>query len=135
MTQPQRIIAPSVETEILNAYFRFCLILKSCENWSLTLRNEFRLNVVENRVLRRIFGPKRAEVTREWRRLHNKELYALYALDIICVIKPRRLRWTEHIACVGERRGACRVLVGKPERRRPLGRPRRKWEDNTKMDF
>jgi hypothetical protein len=81
--------------------------------------------VFENKVLRRIFGPKR-----EWRRLHNKELYALYSSpNIIRVMKSRRLRWAGHVARVGERRGAYRALVGKPEGRRPLGRPRRRWED------
>jgi hypothetical protein len=84
-------------------------------------------------VQRRIFGPKRDEVTGEWRRLHNKELYALYSSpNIIRVIKPRRLRWAGHVACMGERRGAYRALVGKPEGRRPLGRPMRRWEDNIK---
>jgi hypothetical protein len=92
------------------------------------------MRVFENRVLRRIFGPKRDEVTGEWRRLHNEELYALYSsLNIIRVMKSRRLRWAGHVARMGERRGAYRALVGKPEGRRPLGRPRRKWEDNIKM--
>jgi hypothetical protein len=87
-------------------------------------------------VLRRIFGPKRDEVTGEWRRLLNKELYALYSSpNIIRVIKSRRLRWAGHVARMGERRGAYRALVGKPEERRPLGRPRRRWEDNIKMDL
>jgi hypothetical protein len=80
------------------------------------LREECRLRVFENRVLRRIFGPKRDEVTGERRRLHNKELYALYfSPNIILVIKLRRLRWAGHVACMGERRGAYRALVGKPE--------------------
>jgi hypothetical protein len=84
-------------------------------------------------VLRRIFGPKRDEVTGEWGRLHNKELYALYSSpNIIRVMKSRRLRWAGHVARMGERRG---VLVGKPEDRRPLGRPRRRREDNIKMDL
>jgi hypothetical protein len=107
-----------------------------CETWSLTLRDEYRLRVFENKVLRRMFGPKRDEVTGEWRRLHNKELYALYCSpNIIRAIKSRGLRWAGHVARVGERRGAYRTLVGKPEGRRPLGRPRRRWEDNIKMDF
>jgi hypothetical protein len=98
------------------------------------LREECRLRVFESRVLRRIFGPKRDEVTGEWRRLHNKELYALYsAPDIIQVIKSRRLTWQDTVACMGERRGAYRVLVGKPEGRRLLGRTRRRWENNIKM--
>jgi hypothetical protein len=89
-----------------------------------------------NRVLRRIFGPKRNEVTGEWRRLHNKELYVLYSSpNIIRVIKSRRLRWAGHLARMGERRGVYRALVGKPEGRRPLGRPRLRWEDNIKMDL
>ena len=76
----------------------------------------------ENRVLRRLFGPKRDEVTGEWRKLHNEELSA------------RRMRWAGHVARMGEGRGVHRVLVRKPEGKRPLGRPRRRWEDNIKMD-
>jgi hypothetical protein len=92
------------------------------------LREECRLRVFENRVLRRIFGPKRDEVTGEWRRLHNKELCALYSSpNIIRVIKLRRLSWAGHVARMGERRGAHRLLVGKPGGRRSLGRPRRIW--------
>jgi hypothetical protein len=112
------------------------VVLYGCESSSLTLREECRLRVFENRVLRRIFGPKRDEVTGEWRRLHNKELYALYSSpNISRVIKSRRLRWAGHVARMGERRGAYRALVGKPEGRRPLGKPRRRWEDNIKMDL
>jgi hypothetical protein len=100
------------------------------------LREERRLRTFENKVLMRIFGAKRDEVTGEWRRLHNKELYALYStLNIIRVIKSRRLRWAGHVARVGERRGAYRALVGTPEGRRPLVRPRRRWLDNIKMDL
>jgi hypothetical protein len=100
------------------------------------LREECRQRVFEHGVLRRIFGPKRDEVTGEWRRLRNKELYALYSSpNIIRVIKSRRLRWTGHVSRMGERRGAYRVLVGKPEGKRPLERPRGKWEDNIKMDL
>jgi hypothetical protein len=98
------------------------------------LREECRIRDFENKVLRRILGPKRDEVTGEWRRQHNKELYALYSsTNIIRVIKSRRLRWAGHVARMGERRGAYRALVGKPEGRRSLGRPRRRWEDNIKM--
>jgi hypothetical protein len=98
------------------------------------LREECRLRIFENKVLRRLFGPKRDEVTGEWRRLHNEELYALYtSLYIIRVIKSKRLRWAGHLARMLVRRGAYRVLVVKPEGRRPLGRPRRRWEDNIKM--
>jgi hypothetical protein len=85
-------------------------------------------------VQRRIFRPKRDEVTGEWRRLHEEELYALYfSPDGIRVMKSRRLRWEGHVARIGESRRAYRVLVGKPEGRRPLGRPRRRWEDNIKI--
>jgi hypothetical protein len=94
------------------------------------------LRVFESRVLRRIFGSKRDEVTGEWRKLHNEELNGLYSLhNIVRVIKSRRLRWTGHVARMGEGRGMYRVLVGKPEGKRPLGRPRHKWEDNVRMDL
>jgi hypothetical protein len=84
----------------------------------------------------RTFGPKRNEVTGEWRRLHNKEFYALCSsLNIIREIKSRRLRWEGHVARMGEPRGVYRALVGKPEGRRPFGRPRRRWEVNIKMDL
>jgi len=92
--------------------------------------------VFENRVLRRIFGPKRDEVTREWRKLHNGELNDLYCSpNIVRVIKSRRMRWAGNVARMGERRGVYRVLVGKVEGKRPLGRPRRRWEDNIKMNL
>jgi hypothetical protein len=94
------------------------VVLYGCESWSLKLREECRLRVFENRVLRRIFGPKKVEVTGEWRKLHNKELYALYSsLNIIRVIKSRKLRWAGHVASMGERSGAYRALMGKPEGR------------------
>jgi hypothetical protein len=110
------------------------VVLYGCETWSFTLREECRLRVFENRVLRRIFGPKRNEVTGEWRRLHNN-ICALYASpNIIRVNKSRRLRWAGHVAGMGERRGAYRVLVEKPEGRRPFERRRHRWEDNIKMD-
>jgi hypothetical protein len=87
-------------------------------------------------VLRRVFGPKRDEATGEWRTLHNEELNDLYSSpNIIRVIKSRRTRWAGRLARMGERRGAYRILVGRPKRRRPLGRPRRRWEDNIKMDL
>jgi len=88
------------------------------------------LRVFENVVLRRIFGPRRDEVTKEWRRLHNEELNDLYSsLNFVRVIKSRRMRWPGHVARMGEERGLYRVLVGKPEGRRPLGRPRPRWVD------
>jgi len=100
------------------------------------VREERRLRVFDNRVLRRVFGPKRDEVTGEWRKLHNVELNYLYCSpNIVRVIKWRRMRWAGNVACMGDRRGVYSVLVGKPEGKRPLGRPRRRWEDNIKMDL
>jgi hypothetical protein len=99
----------------------------------LTLRKEHRLRIFENRVLRRIFGPKREE-DGPWRNLHNDEIYSLYSSpNVGRVINSRWMRWAGHVACMGEGRGVYRVLVEKPEGVRPLGRPRRKWEDNIKM--
>jgi len=86
--------------------------------------------------LRRIFGPRREEVTGEWRRLHNEELNDLYSSpNIVWVIKSRRMRWAGHVARMGEERVVYRVLVGKTEGKRPLGRPRRRWVDNIRMDL
>jgi len=100
------------------------------------LREERKLRVFENKVLRRIFGPRRDEVTRELRRLHNEELNDLYCSpNIVRVIKSRRMRWAGHVARMGGERGAYRVLVGKPEGKRPLGRPRGRWVDNIRMDL
>jgi hypothetical protein len=91
--------------------------------------------VFENRVLRRIFGPKRDEVTGEWRKLHNEELHNLYSsLDIIRQVKSRRMRWAGHVARMGEERKVYKTLVGKPEGNRPLVRPRRRWEDGIRID-
>ena len=90
----------------------------------------------ENRVLRRIFGPRRDEVTGEWRRLYNEELNDLYCSpNIVRVIKSRRMRWAGHVAHMGEERGVYRALVGKPEGKRPLGRPRRRWVHNIRTDL
>jgi len=111
------------------------VVLYGCETWSLTLREERRLRVFENRVLRRVFGPKRDEVTREWRKLHHEELNDLYSPNIVRVIKSRRMRWAGHVARMGEVRGVYRGLVGKSGEKRPLGRPRHRWEDNIKMDL
>jgi hypothetical protein len=102
----------------------------------LVAHKECSFRVFENKVLRRIFVPKWDKVRGEWRRLHNEELYALYpSPNIIRVIKSRRLRWAGHVACMGDRRGAYKALVGKSEGRRPLERPRRRWKDNIKMDL
>ena len=112
------------------------VVLYGCETWSLTLQQERKMRVFENMVLRRIFGPRRDEVTGEWRRLHNEELNDLYTSpNIVRVIKSRRMRWAGHVARMGEERGVYRVLVGKPEGRRPLGRPRRRWVNNIRMDL
>ena len=105
----------------LNAKFN-----NGCETWSLTLREERELRVFENMVLR-TFAPRRDEVTEEWRRLHNEELNDLYSSpNIVRVIKSRRMRWAGHVARMGEERRVYRVLVGKPEGRRPLVSPRRR---------
>ena len=99
-----------------------------CEIWSLILREERRLRVFENRVLRRIFGPKRDDVIGEWRKLHNEELNVLYSSpNIVRATKSIRMRWAGHVARMGEARGVYRVLVGKFGVKRPLGRPRRRW--------
>jgi hypothetical protein len=111
------------------------VVLYGCETWFLTLREEHRLRVFENRVLRRIFGPKREE-DGSWRKLHNDGLNSPYSsLNIVRVIKSRRLRWAGHVARMGEGRGVYRVLVRRPKAKRPLGRPRCMWEDNIKMDL
>jgi transcription termination factor 2 len=92
--------------------------------------------VFENRVLRRIFGPKRDEVMGEWRKLHNEELRDSYSLpSIIRMIKLRRMRWAGHVARMGEKRNAYTLFVGKPQGKIPLGRPRRRWVDNIRMDL
>jgi hypothetical protein len=111
------------------------VVLYGCETWSVTLGEEHRLRVFENRVLRKIFGPEREE-DGSWRKLHNDELHDLYSSsNTVRVIKSRRMRWAGHVARMGEGRGAYRVLVGRPEGKSPLGRPRRRWEDNIKMDL
>ena len=97
------------------------------------MAEEPRLWLLEDRVLRKIFGPKWDVVTGEWRRLHSEELNDLYSPPNIRVIKSRRIKWTEHVARMGERRVVYRVLVGKPEGKRSLRRPRCRWEDNIKM--
>ena len=87
-------------------------------------------------MLRTVFGPKRDEVTGEWTKLHNEELSDLYSLpNIVRVVKSRRMRWAGHVARMGQGRGVHRVLVGKPEGKRTLGRPRCRWEGNIKMDL
>jgi len=112
------------------------VVLYGCETWSLTLREERRLRVFEERVLRRIFGPRRDEVIGEWRKLHKKELNDMYSSpNVVRLRKSRSLRWVRHVARIGDRRGVYRVLVGKREGKRPPGRPRCGWEYNIKMDL
>jgi hypothetical protein len=94
------------------------------------------MGVFENRVLRRIFGPKRDEETGGWRKLHNEEFHNLCSSpSIIRIIKPRRMRWAGHVARMEEKRNAYNILAGKPEGKTPLGRPRRRWVDNIQMDL
>ncbi|KDR21913.1 hypothetical protein L798_00464, partial [Zootermopsis nevadensis] len=106
------------------------VVLCCCETWSLTLWEEHRLMVFKNRVLRRTSGPKR-EGDGSWRKLHNDELHDLYSSPDI----SRRMRWAGHVARMDGTSGVHRVLVGKPEGKRPLGRPRRRWEDNLRRDL
>ena len=111
-------------------------VMYGCGTWSLALREERMLRVLENRVLRRIFGPVRDEVAVEWKKLHNEELNDLYCSPIIIwVIKSRGIRWAGQVACRGETRGAYMVLVGRLDVKRPLGRTRSRWEDNIKMNL
>jgi hypothetical protein len=110
-----RLLSRTVKVKIHKTII-LSVVLYGCETWCLTLREEHRLRVFENRVLRRIFGPKRDEVTGEWRKLHNEELHNLHSSpDIIRQIKSRRTRWAGHVARTGEGRNVYRVLVGKPE--------------------
>ena len=109
------------------------VVLYGCEAWSLTLWEERKLRVFKNMVLRRIFGPRRDEVTGEWRRLYNEELNDLYSSPNIVRVIKSRMRWAGHVAHMGEERGVYWVLVGKPEGKRPLGRPRHRWVDNIRM--
>jgi hypothetical protein len=112
------------------------VILYGCETWSLTLREEHRLRVFEKNVLKRIFGPKRDEVTGAWKKLHNEELHDLYSSPSkIRIMKSMRMRWAGHVVRMGEKRNAYSLFLGNPEGKRPLGRPRCRWLDNIKMDL
>jgi hypothetical protein len=112
------------------------VVLYGCGTWSLTLREEHRLRVFEKRVLWRILGPKRDEVTGEWRKVHNEELYDLYSSpSIIRIIKPGKMRWAGHVARMGEKTNTYRLLVGKLKEKRRLRRPKRRWVDNIRMDL
>ncbi|KAJ4449015.1 hypothetical protein ANN_00409 [Periplaneta americana] len=130
------LLSKNLNVRIYKTVIILPVVLYGCETWTLTLREEHRLRVFKNKVLRKIFVVKRDEVIEEWRKLHNTGLQVLYSSpDIIRNIKSRRLRWAGHVARMGESRNAYRVLVGRPEGKRPLGRPRRRWEDNIKMDL
>jgi hypothetical protein len=108
---------------ILYIHIILTVVLYDCETWWLPLREGHRLRVFENRVMTRIFGPKRDKVTGEWRKLHNEQLHDLHcSLNIVWVIKLR-MRWAAQVVLMGEGRGVYRVLVGKPDGKRPLGRP------------
>jgi hypothetical protein len=111
------------------------LVLYGFQTWSLTWREERRQMVFENRVLRRIFGPKRDEVTDEWRKLHNEELNDVCSSPSIVQVIISRMKWAVRVARMCERRGVYRVLVGKPEGKIPLGSSRRRWENNIKLDL
>jgi hypothetical protein len=111
-------------------------VLCGCETWSLALWEEHRLRAFSNRVLRRIFGPKRNEVTGEWGKLQDEEPNDLYSSsNIFQVIKSGRMRWTGLVARMGDRRGVYRIFVVKYQGKRPLGRTRHRWEDNIKLDL
>jgi hypothetical protein len=130
---PSRLLSRNVKVKIYKTII-LSVVLYGYETWSLTLREGHRLRVFENRVLRRIFGPKGDEVMGEWRKLQSGELHNLYSSrDIIRQLKSRRMRWLGHVACMGEGIKVCKVLVGKPEGKRPLERPRRRWEGGIKM--
>jgi hypothetical protein len=106
------------------------VVLYGCETWPFTLSEGRTVRMFENRELRKIFGPNKDEVEGKWRKLHSKELNDLYSSsNIVRVIKSRRMRWARHVARIGDSRGEYRVLVGKPEGKIPLGRPRSKCED------
>jgi hypothetical protein len=129
-----RLISKNLKIKIYKIVI-FPVVLYGCETWSLTLGEKHRLRVFENRVLRKIFGPKREE-DGSWRKLHNDELHSLYSSpNIVRVIKSKRTRWAGHVARMGDGRCVYRVLVWRSEGKRPLGRPRRRWEDNIKMDL
>jgi hypothetical protein len=132
------VLSPAIKNVKVNIYNTIILpvVLYGCETLSLTVREEHELRVFENMILRIIFGPKRDGVTRGWIKLHNEELHNLYfSPSIIRIIKWRRIRWAGHLARMGEKRNLHRLLVRKPEGKRPLGRPRRRWTDNIKMDL
>ncbi|KDR21362.1 hypothetical protein L798_03138, partial [Zootermopsis nevadensis] len=127
------LISKNLKIKVYKTIF-FLLFCMGAKN-GLSLREDHRLQVFENRVLRRIFGPRR-EGDGVWRKLHNDELKNLYSSpSIVRVIKSRRMRWAGHVAGMDGTKGVHRVLVGKPEGKRPLGRPRRRWKNNVRRDL
>jgi hypothetical protein len=130
-----RLLSRNVKVKIYKTII-LPVVSYGCETFSLKLREEHRLKVFENRVLRKIFEHTRDEVTGEWRKLHSEELNNLYSSpDIIRQMKSRRIRWAGHVAHMRKERNVYTVLVGKPEGKRPLGRPRRRCEDEIRMDL
>jgi hypothetical protein len=130
-----RLLSRNVKVKIYKTII-LPVVLCGCETWSLSKGKEHRLRVFENKVLGRMFGPKRDEVTEEWRKLHSEELHNVYSSpDIIRQVKSRRMRWAGHVARMGEERKVYKVLVGKSEGKRSLGRPSRRWEDGIRMDL
>jgi hypothetical protein len=112
------------------------MFLYGCETWSLSLREEHRLRAFEGSLLRRVFGPKKDQMIRGWRKLNNEELHNSYSSpQIIRMIKSWRMRWTGHVERIGEKRTAYRALVVKPEGNRLLGRSKHRWEDNIKKNI
>jgi hypothetical protein len=120
-----RLLSRNVKVKIYKTII-LPVVLYWCETWSLTLREAHRLRVLENRVLRRIFGPRRDEVMGEWRKFHNEELHNFLhsSPDIIRQVKSRRMKWAGHVECMGEERKIYKVLVGEPEGKSPPGKPR-----------
>jgi hypothetical protein len=130
-----RLLSKNIEIKIYKTII-LPVVLYGCGTWSLTLREEYRQGMFENRVLRSMFGPRRDEVTGERRELQNEELRDLYSSpSIIRIIKSRKMRWARHVAGMGEKRNAYRLLVENPEGKRPLRRTKRIWVDNIKMDL
>jgi hypothetical protein len=130
-----RLLSRNVKVKIYKTII-LLVVIYGCETWYLILREEHRLRVFENSVLRRIFEPMWDKVMGEWRKLHSEELHNLYSSPyIIRQIKSRLMRWAGHMAHVGEERKVYKVLVGKPEGKRPLRRPRHRWEDGIRMDL